>query len=398
MAKTKPSSKDKKKSKTRSREKSLLHSTGGLSSNPHATPSAPTPAPAESTATLLAAATALLHTNNEPDQALTLATQALQQSPTSLCALELLAEIHVELGDVATAYTLYTRAATLDPNGAHESAGGSGPEKFLWLAQLCPEGGAAAVRWYTTGVEALQRLVALRDGGVVGGAAQKELVERGLERKLVSALCGLAEIYMSDLCMDADAEARCEAYVTQALLAVPDSAEALQTLASVRISQQRVQDAVAALERAVGAWKELEAESPEMPSYAARISQARLLIETEQYETAVEVLERLQAEDDQLPDLWYLGGWTLFLLGERERPRREGWAELWEAAREWLKTCQQLYNALEWEDEGIREHAEELLGKILEVIPEKEGEDEEEADGDEEEEEWESDSADEEMS
>jgi len=343
MAKTKPSNKDKKKSKSRKREKSLLHSTGGLSRNPHAAASLPTPA--ESPSTLLAAATALLHTSNEPVEALTLAAKALQQSPTSLAALELLGEIYVELGNVEKAYTLYSRAAALDPSGAHESAGGSGPEKFLWLAQLSPEGGADAVGWYEKGVSVLQELIGARDSGSAGAEdarAHGDLAERGLERKLVSALCGLAEIYMSDLCMEADAEARCESYVTTALLAAPDSAEALQTLASVRISQQRLPDAVAALERAVAVWKELSPESPDMPSYAARITQARLLIETEQYETAVEVLERLQAEDDQLPDLWYLGGWTLFLLGERERPRREGWAELWEAAREWLKTCQQV--------------------------------------------------------
>jgi tetratricopeptide (TPR) repeat protein len=333
MAKTrpsKPSSASKKKDKKR--QKSLLNSTGGFSSNPLA-PSSST----EDVTTLVAAATALLHVQHEPMEALTLATRALQQQPNSLPVLELLAEIQVELGDVDTAYTLYSRAATLDPTGNHESVGGSGPEKFLWLAQLSPNGGAEAVRWYETGVEVLRRFITLRDSGA---AETADLAERNLEKKLVSALCGLAEIYMSDLCMEPDAESRCEAYVTEALLAMPESCEALQTLASVRISQQRVEDAVAALQRAT---EQLGKEGAELPSYAVRIGLARLLIETAQYESAIEVLERLQAEDDQLPDLWYLGGWTLFLLGERERGRKEGWMELWEAAREWLQSCQQVH-------------------------------------------------------
>jgi tetratricopeptide (TPR) repeat protein len=328
MAKTrpsKPSSASKRKDKKR--QKSLLNTTGGLSSNPLAQPVEDVPA-------LVAAAGTLLHAQHEPTEALALATRALQQDPNSLPTLELLAEIQVELGDVDTAYTLYSRAAALDPNGAHESAGGSGPEKFLWLAQLSPAGGEEAVRWYETGVEVLRRFAVARDTGT-----HPDLAERQLEKKLVSALCGLAEIYMSDLCMASDAEARCESYVTEALLAAPESSEALQTLASVRISQQREEDAVAALQRAVAG---LGNEDAELPSYAVRIGLARLLIETAQYESAIDVLERLQAEDDQLPDLWYLGGWTLFLLGERENGKRDGWKELWEAAREWLGTCQQV--------------------------------------------------------
>lgn len=331
MAKTRPNkSSSSSAKKEKKRQKTLLNATGAFNST-----GLPTP---PSIPDLLASASSLLHTQNEPTKALAIATSALQHDPASLPALELCAEINVELGDTDAAYALYAQAAALDPTGAHESLGGSGPEKFLWLAQLSPAGGAEAVRWYTTGVQVLRGLITARDAGV-----HADLAERMLEKKLVSALCGLAELYMSDLCMEEEAEALCEGYVTEALLAVPLDAEALQTLASVRISQQRGEDAVAALERSFSAWKDLGEENPDMPSYASRITLARMLIETERFETAIDVLERLQAEDDQLPDLWYLGGWTLFLLGEREREKvggSEAWVELWEVAREWLKTCE----------------------------------------------------------
>lgn len=58
--------------------------------------------------------------------------------------------------------------------------------------------------------------------------------------------------------MEPDAEANCERFVAEALLAVPDSAEALQTLASVRISQTRISEAQSVLEQSVGLWKNLE--------------------------------------------------------------------------------------------------------------------------------------------
>jgi tetratricopeptide (TPR) repeat protein len=338
MAKTRPS-KSKASRKEKKRQKSVLNSTGPFSSNRS---SAPSSAAAEDIPALLTSARTLLYGQSEPISALTVATRALQLNPNSLPALELLAEIQVELGDTDTAYTLYSRAATLDPTGAHESAGGSGPEKFLWLAQLSPNGGEEAIGYYEKGVEVLQEFIGARYAG-----KHADLSDRRLEKKLVSALCGMAEIYMSDLCMAADAEQRCEKYVTEALLAAPESSEALQTLASVRISQQRTEDAAAALERAFAVWRDLDIESPEVPSYADRVQLARLLIETEQYETAIDVLERLQAEDDQLPDLWYLGGWTLFLLGEREREKggsggSERWMEFWETGREWLKQCKQV--------------------------------------------------------
>ncbi|KAF8249348.1 TPR-like protein [Wilcoxina mikolae CBS 423.85] len=385
MAKTRPSKTSSpsttSSSKKSKRQKSLLNKTGSFSS------AGLPPSASEDIPTLLSQASEHLHARSEPSQALTLATRALNLNPTSLQTLELLAEIHVELADTETAYTLYKRAATLDPSGLHETSGGSGPEKFLWLAQLCPSGGAEAVGWYEKGAATLREFIKSRDAGL----HHNDLSERGLEKKLVSALCGMAEIYMTDLCMSPDAESRCEGYVTEAILVSPESPEALQTLASVRISQQRMGDAVSALERAFGGWKDVEKED-EMPSYAVRISLARLLIECAQYETAIEVLERLQAEDDQLPDLWYLGGWTLFLLGERERGRVEGWVEFWEAAREWLRTCEQLYKALEWEDEGIKEHASELLAKIAEIVPETPEKPEDEEEGGEDDDDWESDS------
>ena len=137
----------------------------------------------------------------------------------------------------------------------------------------------------------------------------------------------------------------------------------------------------------------------------------------------MEVLERLVQEDDGSVEAWYLGGWGLFLMGEKKR--REGgsgggggrdenesveggvgrdgeeaeimsWTALMVASREWLGNSLRLYELREYEDERLREHAVELvegldkeLGGVLGDGEEEEGgewEDEEE-DGDEEDEE-----------
>ena len=169
------------------------------STNPF-TPSEPT----ESLSNLLTTATTLLRTHCTPAPALTVITRALALSPTSLPALELAGEIHLELGDIPTAYSYFLKAATLDPDGLHEDAGGSGPEKFLWLAQLSEEGGREAVGWFERGANVLRKWVqgieaAAGGSGCVSKEKREMMEERDLKGKLCSALCGMAEIYMTDL-------------------------------------------------------------------------------------------------------------------------------------------------------------------------------------------------------
>ncbi|KAF3905439.1 hypothetical protein ABW20_dc0102609 [Dactylellina cionopaga] len=352
---------------------------------------------------LVAKASSQLQEESNPQQALKTITSALTKNPISLPALELAGEINVELGDIPTAIQCFTTATQLDPEGT-----ASGAEKFLWLAQLCEEGGEVAIGWYERAV------------GVLRAADGTGIVQEMGKEKLCSALCGMAEIYMTDLCMKLDAESRCETYITEALLVCPSSPEALSTLASIRISQSKPDDARAALSRSLEVWKDLEPDDDKIPAYPSRMSFTRLLMECEMYEEAVDVLEGLQEEDDQNVDLWYLGGWCLFLIGARLKAKEatgglkvpgasadsnggqlegeeEDWRDTWAAAREWLWNCEKLYKAFEWEDEGIKEHASELLGNISQELGEAkpgeqegadeeggEWEDEDDEDGDEE--------------
>ncbi|RPB25059.1 hypothetical protein L211DRAFT_836922 [Terfezia boudieri ATCC MYA-4762] len=356
--------------------------------------------PAESLSDLLATATTLIRTHCTPAPALTVVTRALALAPTSLPALELAGEIHLELGDIPTARSYFLQAATLDPDGLHEDAGGSGPEKFLWLAQLSEEGGREAVGWFERGANVLRKWLEGIESGGGSGSGSKErmemMEERDLRGKLCSALCGMAELYMTDLCMEPNAESSCEAFVTEALLLSPDNSEALQTLASIRISQLRIEDAKSALERSVQLWLHLEPGSQTIPPYATRIAVARLLMETGLFNLALEVLDGLREEDDQVVDMWYLGGWGLYCKGDKVREEEEktkgkgialktqsededvreeeeNWQSLWAESRQWLNVCAKLCQALEWEDEGLIEHTIELLGKINEVLGEEMG-------------------------
>ena len=142
-----------------------------------------------------------------PDEALPPAKRALanlQQSDgqrtsttaASLPALNVLAEIHLELGDADTARDHFLNAVDLDPQGLIPESQGGGAEKFLWLAQLSEEGGHDSVSWFEKGAEVLKRQIAAQTEGV---DTEPDDTVKALMKKLASALCGIVELYMTDL-------------------------------------------------------------------------------------------------------------------------------------------------------------------------------------------------------
>ena len=191
MAKTKPSKKSSK------RNKSVLNSTTIPRSSSASKKTSETPT------TLLFKATTLLHTS-QPDEALALAQRALALSQPSsnptqsaLPALNLIAEIYVELGDIDAAREYFSKAVDLDPEGNIPEVSGGGAEKFLWLAQLCEDGGAKSVQWFERGATVLRKEIGALEERAA--APDLQLLAQEKRRKLANALCGAVEVYMTDL-------------------------------------------------------------------------------------------------------------------------------------------------------------------------------------------------------
>lgn len=322
----------------------------------------------------------------------------------ALPALNLLGEICVELGEVDAAKSYFEQAAVLDPDGALEGPLGGGAEKFLWLAQLNEEGGKQSVAWFERGANALQREITALESGQAVGLDEESLLLMRVEkkRKLANALCGIVEVYMTDLSWEDDAEARCENLITQALTVEEEtSPEILQTLASVRLSQERKEDAQSALKRSIATWSALDPEDPAVPDFATRISLSRLLMEAEMESEAMDVLERLVLEDDQSVEAQYLGGWCQKLIADKrefalangtnkemtEDEQKQNLEAILKGSRRWLQTSLKLYNLVDYEDDRLKQHSEELVAGLDKLLgPEKEGADEHE---DEWEDEWE---------
>jgi len=95
-------------------------------------------------------------------------------------------------------------------------------------------------------------------------------------------------------------------------------------------------------------------------------------------EQALEVLERLIAEDDHSVEAWYLGGWCLHLLASRQDASDDATAVgengknqktiTLKSSRDWLVTCLKLYGKLDYEDQRLKTHAEELLEEMNNIL------------------------------
>lgn len=329
------------------------------------------------------------------DEAIALASKALEQTGEGgdfeLKALNLLGVLNVEDGEVEEARNYFLRAVKLDEEGILEEKIGGGPEKFLFLAQLSEEGGQDSVQWFERGASALRKQIqTLND--ITNRTPEQQAALDEMQSKLGGVLCAVAEVYMTDLSWEADAEQRCEALITEAMLIAPNYAETWQTVANVRISQERVDEARTALKRSLELWQDLPPEHPSVPEFPTRVALARLLMETEMEEQALMVLERLVTDDDSSVEVWYLGGWCLYVAGEKLRDAKqpngaeddasEEWKATWGYSRKWLTQSLKLYEQEEYEDERLGEHASELLQSINKELGEPlEGEDEEEWSG-----------------
>ncbi len=205
-----------------------------------------------------------------------------------------------QAGDTEGARRCLGRAVTVQPEEGHA--------KFLSLAQLFQ--GKEALQLYGAGI------------GVMRAAMEKKKGEEAgeLATELSNAHCACAELFMTDLCDESDAEEQCKANIASAEEADPANPEAKQTRARYLLIKSQFDDAKKAILESLSLWLPkyqavLENKQGADPVeccpllYTTRLASAKILIELELWDEAVQVLEGLLEEDDQVVDTWYLLGW-----------------------------------------------------------------------------------------
>jgi tetratricopeptide (TPR) repeat protein len=182
--------------------------------------------------------------------------------------------------------------------------------------------------------------------------------------------------------MAENAEENAEKYALLALEYNPESPTALSLLASIRLSQTRVEEATELLQQSLSKW--LGVHGAITPPYAERINLVKLLIEIELYSKALEVLETMEREDEENVELWYL--YTCAYYHDTEESKEESW----KSAKECAEMCLKLYQRMEWDDEELKSSCQEILNDIQKsgIVVDKE--EDGEGEGEEEEDDWES--------
>ncbi|XP_056299640.1 uncharacterized protein si:dkey-12j5.1 isoform X2 [Pseudoliparis swirei] len=306
--------------------------------------------------------------------------RALDVESTNLQALDMQGHICSELGETQKAKGAFLHAVELSPDEGHS--------KYMYLGQI--HTGQEAVNYYTKGIQVLLSTLdkqAQTTAQAGAAAPPDEDTELPTAKDVCVAYCSMAEIYLTDLCMEEGAADKCKEFIERALQYHHDNPEALQLMASYLFSTERNQEGKEYLLKSVGMWLPAQKQSAasfsteeemqdNIPPYESRVTTAKLLIESEEFEMAVDVLEGLLDEDDEVVQVWYLSGWVCYLQLEKakEQQEREGrevteeeteeWNALKEAARSYLTKATKLYSKLRCDDQPMLEHVEQLLGDL----------------------------------
>ena len=215
--------------------------------------------------------------------------RALQMDERNHEIMDAFAAIKLESGDIDTAEKLFRTSISIAPD--------NGYEKYMYMAQIV--GGHEGVKFTLKGIE---------------------LANETGDRKPVSAsmYCSLAEIYMTDLSNEKDAEQKCEFYVQKAIeMDGKFGIEPLQALGGLRVLQGKRKEATDAMKTVFERLQKATEES-EIPEYEVRVRTAQLLLETNMAAEALSLIHVLLHENDEVPNVWYLGGLAARAAGEEK--------------------------------------------------------------------------------
>lgn len=231
--------------------------------------------------------------------------RALEMNPKNTLIMDALADAYLQLDQVNEAVLLLEKSISLAPN--------SGATKWLSLAQL--KLGQEALECYECGIKLL--------------SANKESPQPII---LASAHCSVVELHMTDLCDSEGAEQTCENHLAQALQLHPDGFEPNTMAASLRLVQQRRDEAIAHVDKVIAS---VNAAAPGNVarlefSLPLRFSAAKSMIEVGRHDAAAGVLEGVLYGDDGNPEVWCVLGVCYQQLQE------------YDLAKDYLERCLQM--------------------------------------------------------
>eukprot|EP01121_Diplochlamys_sp_Union-15-3_P004966 TRINITY_DN15188_c0_g1_i1.p1 TRINITY_DN15188_c0_g1~~TRINITY_DN15188_c0_g1_i1.p1 ORF type:complete len:316 (+),score=56.84 TRINITY_DN15188_c0_g1_i1:32-979(+) len=259
----------------------------------------------------------------------------LSMQPDNTEALDSLGEILIEMDERERAKKVLSKSVDIAPN--------EGAAKYFNLGQI--HEGQQAINFISKGIQILKN----QKSDIIAGKIKGDVND--ISKEIASALCSLTEIYMTDNCMDEDAEKNCSLFLEEAVSLAPESPEVLQTFASYRISQCKNDDAIDLLTKSYNLWKDKGVGDLRLPSYELRLSTCKLFLELGKYQLASEILNSLLDEDDQISEVWYLLGYAYSFFDK-------------EASMESLLKCKKVLQRENCKEPVIHQKVDDLLKHI----------------------------------
>jgi len=280
----------------------------------------------------------------------------------------------MEMGNNESSKNIYQKLVELSPN--------EGFSKYMCLAQLSVE--MEAVNFYKKGIELMLIEYEKQEQGSASRPSTSASASnfdddeddedfKNITKLDISTAYGsIAEIYLTDLCMEENAEELCKSFLDKSLEYDSKNPESLQLLASYWLSKENIDEARKAILESLDNWlpKYIEAnESGPLVdptqaislTYDSRINTTRILTEVQEFDKAITVLEQLIEEDDEVVVVWYMLGWVNYCKGE----------DYFSNAKFYLKKAKEMAIKIKYDqkylDEDLKNHINELLENLANV-------------------------------
>jgi len=272
----------------------------------------------------------------EYDNAIKTLERNIKKYPNETSFLDLYGDLNIQIGDIDKAREMLLKSIEMAPT--------SGASKYMNLGQIT--GGAEAMKCYQRGIEILneeKNQLMLNNGD--------ENVIKNYNNNIISALCSIAELYMTDECEEENAEEECEKVLMEAVKIDDKNYEVLQLVGSFKISQNKKDEAINYLMQSRENWNL----NDDGPPPEVKINFVKLLLELEQFEVSSQIIEELIEENDSDSELWYLYAFSLSTIDPQE-------------ARIALDKCGEILTSCGIDSPNVVEQVEELNEKINNLL------------------------------
>jgi len=270
--------------------------------------------------------------------ALQFSEKALTLEPQNTKVLETMGNIYAELGNVDTAKEHYMKAVALEPKEGHV--------KYLYLGQLSQ--GSEALKFYHQAIDIMKATVTEDESSGVGN------------RDISNVYCSIAELYMTDCCMEEGAEQSCEQACQQAVEVDGENPEAYLAMCNLLLVKGDTEGAKNIALKVNELWQSLTQNNDddsivELMSYESRMTLLKILIEVDLCDKVSEIGVQLLEENEDDIRIWYYIGLSKSLMNEVD------------GQRHYLETALFLYEKNQHTDEDMLSHIKELLSSCPEA-------------------------------